>query len=342
MTSAPTLVRSSILTEYRRLALSLDLDPLDLMDRAGIDRHNLEDPELTLPMRAVVELLEITALSADIPDFGLRLAEARGLPDLGPVSLMLREQASVRDALRTLIALLHLHSNAVYMHLEEGEGTILTVDILTEGSVNCRQAIDTSVASATTILRWLLGNDWVPESICFTHSRPLWSARYDRFSRCPIDYLQEFNGIVLHIADLERSLPPSSPVLRRQVERYIHGLSLVSSQTYVHRVTQVVAMALPRGEARAQIIAQCLGTDCRTLHRRLARSGLNFSAVLHSVRRDAAVQHMLGSDRPLSDIAEVLGFESLSAFTRWFGKAFGCAPRTWRLRQSKSGRGRLS
>ena len=89
------MARTSILADYRRLALSLHLDPLSLMRRAGIDRRLLQDPELLFTMRSMIELLELTAREGNIEDFGLRLGEARGLPDLGPVSLMLREQATV-------------------------------------------------------------------------------------------------------------------------------------------------------------------------------------------------------------------------------------------------------
>src|SRR5258708_119808 len=119
MVAGPAMARTSILNDYRRLALSLDLDPIALMRRVGIDRKLLQDPELLFTMRSMIELLELTANTAKIDDFGMRLAEARGLPDLGPVSLILREQATVRDALRTLIGFFHLHANAVYLNLEE-------------------------------------------------------------------------------------------------------------------------------------------------------------------------------------------------------------------------------
>src|SRR5271166_5563117 len=287
-------------------------------------------------MRSVLELLEIAALSSGMDDFGMRLAEARRLPDLGPALLMLREEETVRDALQAMIAVLHLHSDALYMHLEEGDDPILYVDIIVGGVGHYRQAMDTTVAGTTKILRLLLGEDWTPESVCFTHSRPVSKARHDRFFRCPIDFSQEFNGIVLRRQDLEKRLPSSSPALRRQVERYIQSINFASDDNYVRRVTQLVAMALPKGEARAEIVARRLGVDCRTLNRRLARSGLNYSGVVEKVRRSLAAQHMLGSERPLSDIAGVLGFSSLSALTRWFRHSFDCAPSEWRKAQRDS------
>src|SRR6202020_952256 len=99
-----SMVRSSNLADFRRVALALDLNPLALMKRVGIHRRFLDDPELTLPASRVLDLLEIAALTSGIEDFGLRLGEARGLPDFGPVILMLREEATLRDALYTLVA----------------------------------------------------------------------------------------------------------------------------------------------------------------------------------------------------------------------------------------------
>jgi hypothetical protein len=115
--------------------------------------------------------------------------------------------------------------------------------------------MDSHLAGVTHILRWLLGAEWSPASVCFKHPRPVSKTRYERFFRCPVDFLHEYNGVVLRRRDLDKKLPASSPVLRRQVERYIRTMNVGSSDAYVHQVTQIVAVALPRGEARADTIA---------------------------------------------------------------------------------------
>jgi AraC-like DNA-binding protein len=101
----------------------------------------------------------------------------------------------------------------------------------------------------------------------------------------------------------------------------------------VHNVTEVVAMALPRGETSADNVARYLGTSRRTLNRRLSRKGLNYSAVIAGVRKNLAGQYLRGTDRPLSDIAGLVGFEHLSSFTRWFERTFGQAPSRWRRQE---------
>lgn len=323
-------IRSSILHPFRRLALSLNLDPAALMSHSGIDAHYLEDTNLTLPIHAIVELLELAAMSSGIEDFGLRLAQARGLPDFGPVTLMMREEETLRAALQTLISFMYLHSDAAYIYLEDGASPILFVDIIGCGTLHRRQAIETSIAQTVSVIRWRLGDHWTPTTVCFTHSKPASTDRHERFFRCPIDWQCDFNGIVLHRGDLDKKLPASSAELNRQIDRYVRTLNASPRTTYLHRVTQLVAIALPRGEAKATIIAERLGTDCRTLNRRLARVGMNYSTVLETTRKDLAVRYLLDSERALSDVAGLLGFGSLSAFSTWFRRAFSCTPSGWR------------
>jgi AraC-like DNA-binding protein len=331
VTPSSSIVRSSILPDFKRLALALDLDVPSLMRRVGIDSRHFEDPDLPLPLRSLIELLEIAALASGLDDFGLRLGEARGLPDIGPLILMLREEATVRDSLRTLTGSFHLYTHALCMTLEDdGDDPIFRIDVVAGDVGACRHAMESGVAGMTHIMRWLLGEDWAPATVCFTHSRPSSRARYHKFFRCPVDFLGEFNGLALRREDLDRRLPASSPVLRRQVERYIRTINVASSDTYVHRVAQIVAMALPRNEARADIVAGYLGTNRRTLNRRLGRSAANYSAILETVRKSQATQYLANRERTLAEIAGLTGFNSLSAFTRWFRQAFGCTPSAWR------------
>jgi AraC-like DNA-binding protein len=336
MALGPAMARASILADYRRLALSLHLDPIALMRRAGIDRKLLEDPELLFKMRSMIELLELTAREANIDDFGLRLGEERGLPDLGPLSLMLREQPTVREALRTLIGFFHLHAHAVYLYLEEGARPVITIDLVVVGAKQCRQGMQLSVASLTSILRWLLGANWSPSAVCFTHSRPKSLWRYNRFFRCPVNFLDEFNGVVLHKSDLDRNLPAHSPAMKRQIEKYIRTIDISASDTYVDRVMQITTMALHRGEAKAGVIARYLGIDRRTLNRRLARAESNYSSVLNNVRKTLATQHLLASERPISDIAALAGFASLNSFGIWFRKTYGTTATQWRTRRLRN------
>ena len=45
--------------------------------------------------------------------------------------------------------------------------------------------------------------------------------------------------------------------------------------------------------------------------------------LVNDVRRELAMRHVLQSDRPLTEVAALLGFSAPSAFSRWYGAQFG-------------------
>lgn len=113
------LIRSACLTSYPEIARSLGLHPFRLLASCGLDRRCLTDPDLKLPSKAFGRLLEASARAAKVDDFGLRLAETRSLSVLGPLGLLIREEATMRDALSSLMRYILLHNEAMYLGLEE-------------------------------------------------------------------------------------------------------------------------------------------------------------------------------------------------------------------------------
>ena len=97
---------------------------------------------------------------------------------------------------------------------------------------------------------------------------------------------------------------------------------------------QLIAALLPGGRCTADQVAAHLGMDRRTLHRHLLSEGESFSSLMASVRSEFAVRQIRDSDRPLAELAELLGFSSPSALAFWFRKRFGCTVATWRKTQA--------
>jgi AraC-like DNA-binding protein len=96
------------------------------------------------------------------------------------------------------------------------------------------------------------------------------------------------------------------------------------------KVRKLVFALLPTGECAAERIAQQLGVHRKTLHRHLALHDIGYSSIVDGVRVDLVERYVENSRRPLSDVAVLLGFSSLSAFSRWFSGRFGCSVSTWR------------
>ena len=98
-------------------------------------------------------------------------------------------------------------------------------------------------------------------------------------------------------------------------------------------VRQLVWLLLPTGRCSIEQVARHLGVTRRTVHRQLAAEGQSFSRILEEVRGGLAERLVANRDRPLAEVAELLGFSSPSAFSRWFTQRAGCSASPWRSRQ---------
>jgi len=97
-------------------------------------------------------------------------------------------------------------------------------------------------------------------------------------------------------------------------------------------VENAIVPLLPYRTINSPDIARRLGTSQRTLARRLASEGATFSGVLESLRSDLADRYLADGDLSISEIAWMLGYGEVSAFTHAFKRWSGHTPREVRSR----------
>jgi AraC-like DNA-binding protein len=73
-------------------------------------------------------------------------------------------------------------------------------------------------------------------------------------------------------------------------------------------------------------MAASFGMSERTLRRKLVAEGMSFRDVLHLVRKDMCKLYLMEDTRSLGEIALLLGYSDLSAFTRAYKNWTGTPP----------------
>ena len=326
----PYLVRSQVLTGYATLARALDLAPEMLAKAAGIDLSALADLDARISAKAFAELLERSARLARSEVFGLRLAETRSLGILGPIGMVMREEADLRAALHSLARYLPMHNEALELRLAEERGiALLHLKVHLSGDGEARHFTELSLGAFFRIMCRFLGPQWKPNRVCFEHDAPASSQFHRRFFGCRVEFDHEFNGIAFSSADLDTPISSSDAMLSRYAHRYLDSVVEHHDASVGEKVRELVRLWLPSGSCSAAKIARSLGVDRRTIHRYLAESGESFSMVMSEVRAEMAAR-FLSRRRPLIEVAELLGFSGPAAFSRWFRQAFDCSPSAWR------------
>jgi AraC-like DNA-binding protein len=118
----------------------------------------------------------------------------------------------------------------------------------------------------------------------------------------------------------------------RAAKRRWHGGGLKQSPLKV-QVENAIAALLPHGQARQDLVAAELGMSPRTLARRLAAEGSSFAEILTQVRSALADRYLADRTLPISQIAWLLGYAEISAFTRAFQRWTGLVPSAARAQQ---------
>jgi AraC-like DNA-binding protein len=91
-------------------------------------------------------------------------------------------------------------------------------------------------------------------------------------------------------------------------------------------VRDLVLRLLDGGSCNVETVAQHLGVDRRTMHRRLQAERTTFSAIYGDIQMELANRYLGEAGQPLSEIAIRLGFATPSGFSRWYRQHFGHAP----------------
>jgi AraC-like DNA-binding protein len=327
----PFLIRAACLTDYVEVAHSVGLEPDRLIDAVGLPQASLGNPDLKISLSAFTRLLEVSAKAAKVDNFGLRLAERRLLSNLGPVGLLAREQRTVHEAMEALARYIGLHSDGIRLDVEEqDEFVFISPVVLIRRTVPMRQATELSVGCAFRLLRTFLGAAWKPQFTCFSHGPPSNHDVHLRIFGRRVEYGHEFNGIVCKADDLAQPLHAADPVFARYIRKYLDLIAVRTNTTASDKVRECVWMLLPEGSCSIEQIAQHMGVDRRSVQRRLDREGATFSSIVEAVRMEMVGRYLDDPNRPLYVIARLLGFSSLSAFSRWFRDRYGCSPSNWR------------
>jgi AraC-like DNA-binding protein len=101
---------------------------------------------------------------------------------------------------------------------------------------------------------------------------------------------------------------------------------------------RVLRTELLRNTCSAATVAHLFSMHRRTMSRHLRTEGLAFRHIANEIRFEIARELLDNTDMALSQIAAVLRYSELSAFTRAFRRWSGQTPSTWRTRHRHSRR----
>ena len=188
--------------------------------------------------------------------------------------------------------------------------------------------IEFSVATYATLARQVLGEPPLLRCVEFKHRARFAPALYERAFGCPVHFSMPETKMELTARQIFRASPFANPgLLEAATERYRQPASWVAQGLrHAGHSYFYLSNGLDKSPPTLDRMASSFGMTERSLRRKLVDEGHPFRALLDHVRRDLCTLYQMEGKRPLSEIALLLGYNDLSAFSRSYKRWHGVAP----------------
>lgn len=324
-------VRVASIASVPALLRDMGVDPIRLLESVGLDPRAFEDPENPIALVDAGRLLDACAQSTGCPHFGLLVGQRGGVASLGLVGALMEHSPTVDAALRSLILHLNLRTRgAVPTRTVEGEWATLGYAIYQHAMPGTACAYDVAIAIAFNIMRTLCGSDWLPNEVQFARAKPRDANPYRRFFRSPLRFDADRTALVFSRRWLDQPLPGCDAASHRFIEKQIAEREALNVEDFAEMVRRALRTMLVTGRGTEKHVAELFSIHPRTLHRRLQPEGTRLRDLVEQGRCEIACQLLRDTHMNMSEIADVLDYADVTAFTRAFKRWTNLPPAAWR------------
>jgi len=324
------LIRAGVLSNFRLLVISLGGDPTQLMQRAGVNSAALEVEGTYLHYYSYLRLLALAAQELQCPHFGLEMTRSASAETLGITGFIMPQAPTVGGAWETLSRVYRAHDTlgTVSSHIS-GSRVSMSYALPATPNPGRRQAFDAAAGISCNIMRQLCGPEWRPLELAFPFSEPVDLSVYDHLQAGGLQFGHHRYELFYDPEWNSHRISYGIPEMHSVLSDYVHSPVTGGSLTARERTLTLIRGLLPLGDCNVKQVARMMNISVRTLQSQLERERTGFKQLLEDVRREIALYHLRQGDMQLTQLAMVLGYSELSAFTRSFRRWYGTSPRGW-------------
>ncbi len=329
------LVMAELLQGSLEAADELGEDLSPILEEQGIERSVLESPEGFLRVSQVNGFLESVAEQFNCPHFGFLVGKHQLPFRFGPGRQLVRLSPNLHQAVVNIHDYIEIYSDTSRHELvvDGGFATVIRFDRY-PGTASGVQLRTLGIVQLLRAMKGFSGAGWQVSSVHFKHAGPPQARQYARYMGCPVQFNSEFDGVVIpeNILYLknEASDPELYAIVRAHCDRLLRERRDNKEADLAGQVKHYIRQHVGTRQCNLQGCADQLGTHSRTLQRELASAATNFKELLSEERMRLARDYIQKSDISLTELASLLGYGSVSNFSRAFSARHASSPRRWR------------
>jgi AraC-like DNA-binding protein len=292
------------------------------LGRVGINRQQLADPELVVPLAWLGRVFASAVAATAQPEFGLLVGLRAGSQLIGGWQDEAPNDSLVSAALMRIISRPARFPNSLLTLSMFGNTCTIGCANLRSNLVGRGQLLDCAMGFAAGALRVLCGPGWHPLRFRFVHHPPD-PLRHTALLQAPIIFDSDVTAMEFESTWLDRNDADQGAISGKISGQQLH-------RDIVGEVQAILASGNPIDVPLAPVVASKLGLKPRTLHRLLGKQGTSLTRLLGAERYDRAQRMLRDSAAPILSIAWSLGYADASAFSRAFRRWSGMTPNEWR------------
>jgi AraC-like DNA-binding protein len=316
------------LVAARLRAAGIQLAPL--LSRAGLTVEQIDDAGARLPVQSQIGILESAAEALHEDFLGFHLAQDYDLREIGLFYYVLASSEILADALHRAERYSGITNEGISLQVRTGKETAISLNYIGIDRQSDRHQIEFWLMSLVRLCRQLVNRRLVPSRVRVIHHRKKTPPEFRSFLGCEVEFGSAVDEVVFPSAVKLMPIVSADPYLNQLLLKYCEEALAhrgANGTTLRSNVENAITPLLPHGKANADEVARQLGMSHRTLARRLAGEGLTFSGIQTELKTDLAKRYLRDGDLPISQIAWLLGYREVSAFTHAFKRWTGTAPR---------------
>lgn len=336
-------INTSFLRGFSSLVIAKGGNPSVLYESVGLDKELFiedslqpaKEKSLLIPFDKFVYLLEEAAEQLDFPDVAMQLARQQDMMILAPAGPMLKGCSNVAEALGVLIKYIKILVSGYEVDIQVQKDFVAVSFSVDLPHIQERvQYQDYAMASAVTIFQGMLGKSQALRACYFLRSERNQNTitEYSRYYGCPVAFNCRSLSLIVDSSVLNKDIDH----LRKQINSRVNSALSSHNESIIDQVSKVISFSLANGDNHIEDIASSMNFSQRTLQRKLSEQNTSYSAVLDSVRFNMANQYLKNTYYRLTDIAVLLGYSNLSAFSRSYHRWCGVYPTEVRKRMQKT------
>lgn len=324
-------VRSGALSGFLPLLASLNGDADALLAEVGLDRAVLADPDRLIAIEQLATLLDNCATHLECADFGLRLASYQGIDMLGVLGRVLLTAPTLGAAFNAAQRFMALHNKAEHWRIREEGGLVCLHRIEHFYAIdNPRQYREMALGACYRLVHAFAGAGVRAQRVEFVHQPLAPLSRYRQFFACEVLFNQEFDRLLFDPSVLQQPLVVVDGPVQAQVDDYVRHLLSRCEENLELQVRTLVSQTIGLQQHSLAHIAALLGLHPRTLQRRLLAQNLQFKALVQDVKMKTASWYLSASSLEITQLADMLGYAEIAAFSKAFRLSQGMSPSQWR------------